>query len=126
MSDNVRPAAPGTQADTSKFEERLTQSFERVATTTERVGIPAATFAIGSTALIVSALPYGKEVWVLPWLGATLILAALVTYIWLTARSTIRVQLPPPPIPVELQEQLQWMRDQIEKLNASIIDLTRQ
>ncbi len=97
------------------MEERLLQTFERVASTTERVGIPAATFAIGAIALIVSA--YVTTLWVLPWLGTGLILAALGTYVWLTSRSTVRVQLPPPPIPVELQEQLSWMREQVQQQN---------
>ena len=105
--------------DTSKngdsVEDRFARSFERVASSTERVGIPAATFAVGAIALIVSA--YVTIVWILPWLGTALILAALGTYVWLTSRSTIRVQLPPPPIPVELQEQLRWMRGQVDEQN---------
>jgi hypothetical protein len=52
---------------------------------------------------------------ILPWLGTALILAALGTYVWLTARSTSRVQLPPRPIPTELQEVLVWMREQMEE-----------
>lgn len=87
--------------------------FERVSTTKEPVGIPACTFASGAVALIVS--PHYTTVWILPWLGAALISAALGTYVWLTSRSTIRVQLPPPPIPVELQGQILWMRDQVEQ-----------
>src|SRR3954451_10338453 len=110
MVENPRGGEAG-----NAFEDRLARSFERVASTTERVGIPAATFAIGAIALIVSA--YETNIWILPWLGTALILAALGTYIWLTSRSTIRVQLPPPPIPVELQEQLRWMREQLEGQN---------
>ena len=93
--------------------DRIERSFERVATTKERVGIPAATFAIGAVSLIVS--PHYTAVWILPWLGAALIFAALATYVWLTSRSTIRVQLPPPPMSVELQGQLLWMRDQVQE-----------
>jgi hypothetical protein len=91
----------------------LVRPFERVSTTRERVGVPACTFAIGAVALIVS--PHYAAVWLLPWIGAALIFAALGTYVWLTSRSTIRVQLPPPPIPVELQGQILWMRNQVQQ-----------
>ena len=111
MTDESKFEEANTMKDS--VEDRLTRSFERVASTTERVGIPAATFAIGAIALIVSA--YVTRVWILPWLGTALILAALGTYIWLTSRSTVCVQLPPPPIPVELQDQLRWMRDQVQR-----------
>jgi len=107
------PKSKETNAMRDSVEDRLARSFERVASTTERVGIPAATFAIGAIALVVSA--YETRVWILPWLGTALILAALGTYVWLTSRSTVRVQLPPPPMPLELQDQLRWMREQVQQ-----------
>jgi hypothetical protein len=113
MADRVKDGE--TKPAKGSFEDRLAQTFERVASTTERVGIPAATFAIGAIAVMVSSNQ--PKIWILPWLGTALILSALGTYIWLTSRSTIRVQLPPPPIPVELQEQLLWMREQVEQQN---------
>jgi len=98
------------------------KAFERVASTAERVGIPTATFAIGATTVGLSAK---VPIEILPWLGTGLILASLGTYIWLTARSTIKVQLPPPPIPTELQAQLDWMRTQIDTQNTWIRNLAQ-
>lgn len=91
-------------------EDRFNAALYKVASTTERFGIPATTFAAGAVTLIISTR---SNIVSLPWLGTTLILASLATYIWLTSRSTVRVQLPPPPIPVELKEQLDWMRRQL-------------
>jgi|SRR5882724_4646684 hypothetical protein len=90
------------------------RQFEHVANVAERVGIPIATFAAGAITLWLSSKATIPQ---LPWLGTVLILASLATYIWLTARSTIRVQSPPAPIPVELQQQLDWMREQIDGHN---------
>jgi hypothetical protein len=92
------------------IEDRITAAFERVVTTAERVGLPIATFAVGAWAIFLSDR---TQIAVLPWLGVTLILASLAAYVWLTARSTIKVQSPPPPIPSELKELMEWMVNEI-------------
>jgi len=102
-------------ATNQNIEDRIAGSFERVATTAERVGIPVATFAIGAVAIGIASQAHLE---ILTWLGTALILASLGTYVWLTSRSTIRVQLPPPPIPTELEEQLRWLREQVEQHNS--------
>ena len=89
----------------------LAKQFGQVTDIVERVGIPVATFAAGAITLWLSSKTSLAQ---LPWLGTGLILASLATYVWLTARSTVKVQSPPAPIPVELQEQLDWMRNQID------------
>ena len=91
-----------------------TSTFDRVVSTVERVGIPVATLALGAMALWMSPV---VQIPVLPWIGATLILAALATYVWLTSRSTLRVQSPPAPLSAELVEMLEWMRGEISKQN---------
>ena len=98
-----------------KIEDRATRTFERVVTITERVGIPVATFAMGALTLGIST--QFAEIPQLPWLGTILMLASLVTYVWLTARSTIKVQPPPAPIPIELKELIDWMKEEISKQN---------
>jgi hypothetical protein len=98
----------------TSIEDRLTKAFEGVATTAERVGIPVATFALGAITIGISSR---VQISILPWLGTGLILASLVTYVWLTSRSTIRVLSPPPPIPVDLKEQLEWMREELSRQN---------
>src|SRR6266478_6386563 len=108
------PMSEEHDKDKARIEERLSKTFEHVAGVTERVGIPAATFSLGAIAVIGGGY-YKFEI--LTWLGTALVLVALLTYIWLTSRSTVKVQLPPPPIPVELQEQLVWMRQQVETQN---------
>ncbi len=94
--------------------DKLAEITKKVASTAERVGIPIATFAVGAVTLWLSTI---IKLPVVPWLGAALILASLGTYIWLTGRFTIKVQSPPPPIPVELREIMDWMRKEIEKQN---------
>src|SRR3977135_2194204 len=97
-------------AANTSLEDRLTKTFEKVATTAERVGIPISTFAVGAITIGISSR---VQISILPWLGTGLILASLATYVWLTSRSTIRVESPPPPIPLELKEQIDWMRDEL-------------
>jgi len=92
----------------------LARQFEHVANIAERVGIPVATFAAGAITLWLSSKSSIPQ---LPWLGTVLILASLATYVWLTARSTIRIQSPPAPISSDLKEQLDWMREQIDTHN---------
>lgn len=93
--------------------DKVTQAIDRVATTAERVGIPATTFALGAVAIIVRGFYPAPDI--LTWLGTGLVLSALLTYVWMHARSTVQVHSPPPPIPPELNDQLKWMRDQLEK-----------
>lgn len=95
--------------DVSNTEPHV-NALDRIVTTVERVGIPVATFAMGAWALFISTT---VQLAVLPWLGAALILASLLTYVWLTARSTIKVTSPPPPVARELAETLAWMRDEL-------------
>lgn len=111
---NRKDSDDGSLKSEGSVEYRLARAFGHVASTAERVGIPVSTFAAG---VITLALGTYKAVPIATWLGASLVLAALGTYVWLTSRSTLRVQLPPPPIPTELQLQLQWMREQVEKQN---------
>ena len=103
-----------SQSDDKAIEERLTKAFERVASTAERVGIPAATFAAGAIALFLSTR---SQIQVLPWVGAALILGALGVYAWLTARSTVKVEPPPRPIAQEVTIELEWLRSEIAKNN---------
>lgn len=107
--------AMATTPKPDAIERRATEAFERVAKTAERVGIPIATFAVGAVTLWLSTLSKMANITVLPWLGSALILASLATYVWLTERSTIRVQSPTAPIPTELKEVMDWMRGEIEK-----------
>jgi len=88
-------------------------NFQREISAAERVGIPAATFALGALVLYLTTY---MQLWILPWVGALLIFASLGTYIWLTARSTQKVRSLPPPIPKELHEQLAWLRVMVERL----------
>jgi hypothetical protein len=88
--------------------------FDRIVTTAERVGVPIATFALGAAVLLTSPM---LAIPVLPWLGAVLVLAALATYVWLTARSTVRVETPTPPLPDEVRELLVWMQEEMRRQN---------
>lgn len=92
--------------------DRLADTFGKIAGTAERVGLPVATFTIGAIAVIWSTQ---VQISILPWLGGFLIVTSLVTYVWLTARSTARVQPVQPGVPSDLKDQLDWMR---ERLNA--------
>jgi hypothetical protein len=97
------------------IEERATATIERVATTVERVGAPAATLAIGATIIILNS---GHEkLGPLVWVGAVLVLAALGVYVWLTQRSTTHVQSLPPVVPDELMQDLRWLRDEMSEQN---------
>ncbi len=98
------------------IDERATEAFERVASTAERVGIPVATFACGAVTLFLSS-QVGQTVPQLSWLGVLLIIASLGTYIWLTARSTSRVPVQATPVPEELKEVIEWMKNEISKQN---------
>jgi len=100
------------QTHAHRLTETATTLFDRVVTTAERVGIPIATFGVGTWAIFFSV---SGQVPVLAWLGAVLILASLGTYVWLTARSTIAVPSPPPPLPPEFTELLRWMRHELER-----------
>ena len=63
--------------------DKIAAQFEKVAGVAERVGIPIATFAVGAIVLFLSAATtYGKEITVLPILGAILIVTALGTYVF--------------------------------------------
>lgn len=106
--DNLRQAANSPSSE-NPLDKRIADTFERVATTTERVGIPVGTFAAGMLVLLFSSQ---VDIPLLPWIGASLILAALGTYIWLTERSTTKAQLPPPPIPSEIDKLLNWMKEE--------------
>ncbi|MHC4249677.1 MAG: hypothetical protein ACYS9X_11180 [Planctomycetota bacterium] len=101
---------------------RGVQAFERIASTTERVGIPVGTFAIGSIAVLVAPFlgaridtAVGSTV---AWIGLALIVCALLAYVWLTSRFTTKVQQPPPPLQPELKDMIEWMKLQIEKSQA--------
>lgn len=101
------------------IDEKAAESFERVATTTERVGIPVATFTIGACVLGISAF-YAKEQQINPiliWTGVGLILSSLFTYIWLTERSTTKVITPPPSTPQEMKDIIEWMQNEITSHN---------
>ena len=108
-----------------KAGDKITAQFEKVAGVTERVGIPIATFAVGTIVLFLSAT-YGKEITLLPILGAILIVAALCTFVFFTWRSTVRVYGDPPPIPEELARELHWNRNELSKRNAIPLELKEQ
>lgn len=99
--------------------DRAARAFERVASTTERVGIPVATFAVGAVTIFLSTI---VPINILPWLGAALILASLGTYLWLTARSTIKMESPPRPIQGELKDVIDWMMGEITESRNSARD----
>jgi len=109
----------------SKPEDRAIAAVEKVAGIADRYGVPLVTFAVGTVALLIPAS--GKVAEILPWLGTGLIIAALLTYIWQTWRSTTRVQSTPPSIPTEfivlmnqllekIDEKDKWQNDIIGKL----------
>ena len=52
MTDKKSESSPSKN---DYVEDRIARSFERVASTTERVGIPAATFAIGALVIGLNA-----------------------------------------------------------------------
>jgi len=105
--------------------DKIAAQFEKVASVTERVGIPIATFTVGAIVIFLSAT-YGKNINVLPILGAILIVAALGTYIFFTWRSTVRVYGDPPPIPEELAKELLWIRNELSMRNAIPQELREQ
>jgi hypothetical protein len=88
--------------------------FDHFVTTVERVGIPLATAAMGAYVLYVSP---GSPITVLPYVGTALILAALATYVWLTARTTVKVPSPPAPLAPEVVALLAWMQKEISMQN---------
>jgi len=88
--------------------------FDHFVSTAERVGIPVVTAASGAYTLYITPT---SNIAILPWLGAALILAALATYVWLTARTTVRIKSPPEPVSQELTETLAWMREEISAQN---------
>ena len=104
---------PAEKTSTEKIstEDRLSKTFDRVASTTERVGIPIATFAIGAITL---GMSYSRNLSLLAWLGTGLIVLAFASYVWFTTRSSIRL---PAPLPLELKEQINWMRQEISVQN---------
>lgn len=101
------------------IDERAVDTFERVASTAERVGIPVATFTIGACILAVSAYYANNQESnpFLVWTGVGLILSSLMTYIWLTERSTIKVQTPPVSTSKELNDIMEWMKNEITTQN---------
>jgi len=110
-----------------KGNQNLPKSLRIFAVLADRYGIPVATFACGAIAIVHSI--NNTELKMLPWLGTFLILASLSTYIWQTSRSTIKKQMPPPPIQKELKEILAWMKVELQEehnfYRSSIKDLLK-
>jgi hypothetical protein len=116
--------APQTKETMAHSEEKrgVYSGYAQGVTPLERIGIPVATLGVGVWAIYLSDR---TQITIISWLGATLILASLVAYVWLTTRSTIKV--PPPRIPMELKVLIDWMvnditmqlretKDRLEKL----------
>ena len=107
----------------SKPEDRPIAAVERLAGAADRYGIPGVTFAVGAVALLLPAIfekvsAQGKVAEILPWLGTGLMIAALLTYIWQTWRSTTRVHTTPPAIPSEFSELMNRMLEKIDQKDA--------
>jgi hypothetical protein len=99
-------------ATNQTIDQQFTTVFDHVVSTAERVGIPIATFGMGAWALFFSTTTTMPA---LAWVGGALIVAALATYVWLTERTTIRVQSPPSPLQPELVQLLEWMQYEVSR-----------